>query len=140
MNFEDVVVGERYELPPVTIEREKVLAFAREYDPLPFHLDDEYAKTTRYGALIAPGVMSFMAVWSNYARMNLYGTNLIGGASTKIEWLSPVYVGDVLRGVVTVTAKRRRNPHNGVMDLTTEVFNQDGVLVIRDVTEQIVAG
>ena len=62
MYFDELKVGMKVEISPTIIEKEKMMDFARIYDPLPLHLDEEYAKKTPFGALIAPGVMSFMSV------------------------------------------------------------------------------
>lgn len=140
MNFEEIIVGERYDVGPVPIEREKVVEFALNYDPLPVHYDEEFAKKTRYAGLIAPGVMSFMSAWSQIIRLNPWGENLIAGKSTKIEWLAPVRPGDSLHGCVVVTDKTRRNPYNGVVEVTADFYNQNDVHVIHDVTEMVIAG
>ena len=92
------------EIAPTVIRKEKMLAFARDYDPLPLHTDEEYAKTTRFGGLIAPGVMSFMTVWAKYIEVDIIGDALIAGKSTHIEWLRPVYPGDILKGEAVITA------------------------------------
>ena len=47
---------------PALIKKEKMLDFACDYDHVPLHTDEEYAKTTPFGKLIALGVMSFMSV------------------------------------------------------------------------------
>ena len=62
MYFEDIRLGMQVDTAPALIEKEKMLAFARDYDPIPLHTDEQYAKTTPFGGLIAPGVMSFMSV------------------------------------------------------------------------------
>ena len=79
MYFEDITLGMTIEIAPAVIEKEKMLDFARTYDNIPLHTDEEYAKTTRYGGLIAPGVMSFMAVWAEYTRHDFFGEELIAG-------------------------------------------------------------
>ena len=68
MYFDDIQLGMTVEIPPAVIEREKMLDFARLYDNIPLHTDEAYAKTTPFGRLIAPGVMSFMSVWAKYIR------------------------------------------------------------------------
>lgn len=138
MYFEDIQLGTRVEIPPVTIEKERVLEFARIYDPIPLHMDEEYAKKTRFGGLIAPGVMSFMSVWSKYIENDFIADELIAGKSTKIEWYKPVYVGDVLKGVLTVSDMQKRNKYNGIVTLSIDIFNQKGELVMNDVTESVV--
>ena len=62
MYFEDIEFNTEIDIAPAVIEKDKMLDFARLYDNIPLHTDEEYAKTTPFGRLIAPGVMSFMAV------------------------------------------------------------------------------
>lgn len=126
------------DIPPAVIEKEKMVAFAREYDNIPLHTDEEYAKTTPFGRLIAPGVMSFMSVWAKYLEVDLFGAELLAGKSTKIEWIKPVFAGDVLKGRATVTGLVKRSQKNGLVEVKIEVRNGDGVLVLTDVTEAIV--
>ena len=136
--FDELEVGMAVDIPAAVIDKEKMLAFAREYDNIPLHTDEEYAKTTRFGAVIAPGVMSFMAVWVKYLEVSFYGDALLAGQSTKIEWLKPVFAGDVLTGRATITDLVRRNPKNGLVEITIDVKNQHGELVLKDVTEAVV--
>ena len=138
MYFDDMTVGMTVTIPPAHIDKEKMLAFAKDYDPIPLHTDEEYAKTTPFGGLIAPGVMSFMSVWAKYLEVDLFGTELLAGKSTKIEWLKPVYAGDTLYGVATVTALTPRNTRNGIVEITVEAKNQNGVVVLMNVTEAVV--
>lgn len=138
MYFEEFEIGTEYKLPGVTITEEKMLHFANEFDPFPLHLDDECAKAAGFKGAIAPGVMSFMAVWAEFAKIDIWGDALIAGKSTKIEWFAPVYAGDVLSGVVTTSGCIRRNAYNGMVTSTIDIYNQEGILVIRDVTETIV--
>ena len=138
MYFDDLKLGTTVDIRPAVIEKEKMLAFARLYDNIPLHTDEEYAKKTPFGELIAPGVMSFMSVWAKYLEADLFGPELVAGKSTKIEWLKPVYAGDVLTGKAVVTRLVKRNPYNGLVELTIEATNQHGVVVLTDVTEAIV--
>ena len=138
MYFDDIKLGMKLDIAPAVIEKEKMLDFARLYDNIPLHTDEEYAKKTPFGRLIAPGVMSFMSVWAKYLEIDLFGEELIAGKSTKIEWLKPVFADDVLTGRAEVTKLVKRNPRNGLVEITIEAYNQDGVLVLTDVTEAIV--
>ena len=126
------------ETAPTVIERDKMLDFARLYDNIPLHTDEEYAKKTPFGKLIAPGVMSFMSVWAKYLEVSFFGDELLAGKSTKIEWLKPVFVDDVLTGRATITNLTPRNARNGIVEITVEAYNQHGELVLTDVTEAVV--
>ena len=138
MYFEDIKLGMTVDIAPAVIEKEKMLAFAKTYDSIPLHTDEEYAKTTPFGALIAPGVMTFMSVWAKFLELDLFGAQLLAGKSTKIEWHKPVYAQDVLTGKATITNLVKRNARNGLVEITVEAYNQNGVLVLTDVTEAIV--
>ncbi|NLL38254.1 MAG: hypothetical protein GX254_01520 [Clostridiales bacterium] len=136
MYFEDFEIGQEFRVENVKITKERILSFAADYDPLPIHLDEEYAKTTGFGGLIAPGVMSFMLVWAEYVRLNIWGEALVAGKRTDITWHCPVYAGDVLRSVATISDKRKKNT-TGTLEVTVHVYNQNDQLVISDVSELV---
>ena len=138
MYFDDLKPGMTVNTAPAGIEKEKMMAFARDYDNIPLHTDEEYAKSTPFGGLIAPGVMSFMSVWAKYLEVDFFGKELLAGKSTKIEWIKPVYAGDVLTGQATVTNLTARNPKNGIVEITMTVRNQNGEIVLTNVTEAVV--
>ena len=138
MYFDDLEIGMTVEIAPAVIKKEKMMDFAREYDNIPLHTDEEYAKATPFGGLIAPGVMSFMSVWARYLEVNFFGDSLLAGKSTKIEWLKPVFADDVLVGKATVTNLVKRSKKNGLVEISIEAWNQKGELVLTNVTEAIV--
>ena len=139
MYFDDLKIGMTVTIGDAVIEKQKMLDFARTYDPIPLHTDEEYARNTRFGGLIAPGVMSFMSVWAKYLEVDFFGEELVAGKSTKIEWIRPVFPEDVLSGKATVTGLVRRNERNGLVEITVEAYNQHGALVLTDVTEAVVS-
>ena len=138
MYFDDIKLGMAVDIAPAVIEKEKMLDFAINYDNIPLHTDEEYAKSTHFGKLIAPGVMSFMAVWAKYLDVDIFGEELLAGKSTKIEWLKPVFAEDVLTGKAVVTKLTKRSEKNGIVEVTIEAYNQNGELVLTDITEAIV--
>ena len=138
MYFDDIRLGMAVETAPALIQKEKMMAFAHDYDNIPLHTDEEYAKKSPFGRLIAPGVMSFMSVWAKYLEVDFFGEELLAGKSTRIEWLKPVYAEDVLTGKATVTNLVKRSTKNGLVEITIGIHNQKGELVMTDVTEAIV--
>lgn len=138
MYFEEFVLGSKMQIGPAVIDKNDMIDFAKKYDNIPLHTDEEYAKSTIFGQLIAPGVMSFMSVWAKYLENDLAGDELLAGKSTKIEWMKPVFAKDILSSTCTVSNLKKRNEKNGLVELTFEVFNQHGELVLTDVTEMIV--
>ena len=138
MYFKELKIGMTVEIAPAVIEKQKMLEFAYTYDNIPLHTDEEYAKASPFGQLIAPGVMSFMSVWAKYLEVDFFGKELLAGKSTKIEWRKPVYADDVLHGKAVITNLTQRSPRNGIVEITIEAYNQNNVHVLSDVTEAIV--
>ena len=138
MYFDEMKIGMAVDTPPAVITKEKMMAFAYDYDNIPLHTDEEYAKTTPFGGLIAPGVMSFMSVWAKYLEVDFFGKELLAGKSTKIEWVKPVYADDILTGKAVITNLTKRSAKNGLVEISMDVFNQNGELVLTNVTEAIV--
>lgn len=138
MYLEDMSLNTGLTTEKVEITKEDMVAFAKKYDPFLLHWNEDYAKTTRYGQLVAPGVMTFMSIWARVIESNFFGNELIAGKSTKIEWFQPVFAGDVLYGKGKITKLTRRNCYNGVVELTLWVYNQNEELVLIDKTEFVV--
>ena len=138
MYFDDLYPGMTLTTAPAVIDKDKMLAFAREYDNNPLHIDEEYAKTTVFGGIIASGLMSFMAVWPKFLEITPFGSELIAGKSAKIEWLKPVFAGDVLTGNCTISRLERRNERNGLAEMVMDIYNQNGVRVMTSLSEFII--
>ncbi len=138
MNFNELKTGQKITLDPVTIEKESMIAFAEKYDNVPIHTDEEYAKKSHFGQLLAPGVMTFLEVWAKYLEKDLFGEELLAGQSTKIEWFAPVFAGDTLFGEAEITALTDRSPKNGLAELTIRVNNQENVHVLDGIIQAVV--
>ncbi|MFZ4808043.1 MAG: MaoC family dehydratase [Hyphomicrobiaceae bacterium] len=141
--FEDIVVGQTVELGSHTFGRDDIVAFARQFDPQPFHLSDEGAAGTLFAGLCASGWQT-AAVWLRLLvdhrrregeMMSWRGERpAVVGPSPgceKIRWLKPVYVGDTIRYTSTVTDKvpSRSRPTVGLVVTENQGFNQHGALV-----------
>jgi len=137
MFFEDFHVGQEFPIPPFVVEKSRMMKFAKTYDPMPAHTDLEHAKQTKFGDIIAPGIMSFMSVWANFVHMDILGKEFLAGKSFKIEWLAPCYEGDTLIGTASITKMIRRNPYNGLVYVRIAIKNQHDVMVMDTVTEAL---
>ena len=138
MYLDELNTNMEFDLPEVVVSKERMIEFAKLYDPFPLHHDEEFAEKTRFGRLVAPGVMSFMSVWARFIDLGVLGDELIAGKSTKIEWFKPVFAGDTLKGTARITNITPRNAYNGIAEITIDVRNQNGELVLSDVTESVV--
>jgi acyl dehydratase len=139
MRFSAFTAGQKWQTAPIEITLEQIIEFARAWDPMPFHLDDDYAKSTRFGAIIASGHLTFLANWANFVRTHpQFIEGIIAGTQITERWHAPVYAGDRLRSTLTITGAEPRNAYNGVVCFRVEIFNQDDVLVLLADVEIIV--
>ena len=131
--WEDLPVGRVLALGSVTVEREEVLAFARQYDPQPFHLDDEAAARSMFGRLSASGWHTCAMAMGLMVRGFLHESSSLGSPGLeKVKWLKPVYPGDTLTLKQTITESRpmASRPDVGLTRTTWDMFNQHGEQVL----------
>jgi acyl dehydratase len=131
--WEDFQIGEVTELGPVDVPEEELLAFARRYDPQPFHIDAEAARTGPFGGLIASGWHTTAIFMGMFVRGVLLDAASMGSPGVEeIRWTVPVRPGDRLTARVTIVDSRpsETNPRRGTVITANEVFNQHGELVM----------
>ncbi len=139
MFFEDFRPGEMTETGSVTVSKEEIVAFARQFDPQPFHIDEEAARRSPYGGLIASG-------WHTASLCMRLIVALLGSDSgslgspgvDELRWLKPVRPGDELtvRVEVLETIPSRSKPDRGLIKLRYTMRNQNG----EDVMTMIALG
>ena len=134
--FEDYIAGEAYTYGSVTLDEACIVAFARQYDPQPFHIDPVAAEDSIYGGLIASG-------WQTVAEtMRILVDHVISPASSlgspgcdELRWLKPVRPGDSLsvRFEIDSGRRSRSNPDRGLVSSRLAVLNQrdDVVMTMR---------
>ena len=132
--FEDFQPGKRIDLPGrYAFEREEMLAFARQYDPQLFHLDEEAASHSIYGGLIASGWQTVAACFKLAVDGLIHRVASMGSPGVdEIRWLKPVRAGDTIRVTLEVLEVRpsRSRPDRGIVDTRYEVRNQRDELVM----------
>ena len=131
--LEDFTPGQEIELGSLSVSKEEIIAFAIQFDPQPFHIEEDAAKETIYGGLIASG-------WHTVSlHMRLLADGLLANAASmgspgvdEVRWLKPVRPGDTLssRGVVNEVVPSRSKPDRGMLKTTYEMYNQNGEIVL----------
>jgi acyl dehydratase len=131
--FEDFAVGE-IQKPSgrVRVEKHDIIAFAKQFDPQPFHLSDEGGRKSIFGQLVASGwhtaaLTMRLVAESEYRAVE--GT--IGLGMDSLNWPVPVLPGDELRIESEVIEKRlsKSRPDRGIVKIRTRTFNQSGQVV-----------
>jgi acyl dehydratase len=130
--WEDFPVGSVREFGAMPVTREAVLAFASQFDPQPFHLDDAAAEASLFGRLSASGwhtcAMAMRMMCDGYL---LSSASLGSPGIDNLKWHKPVYPGDTLSMRITVLDARPMGsrPGIGLIRSRSEVLNQHGEVV-----------
>jgi acyl dehydratase len=131
--FEDFTEGQAIELGTIPVLSEnEIIAFARQYDPQPFHTDPVAAKETIYGGLIASGWQTALLSMRLMVDELLSQTAAQGSPGVEnIRFLKPVRAGDRLRGryTVLVAEPSARKPTRGKILGRTELIDEAGEVV-----------
>jgi acyl dehydratase len=130
--FEDLDVGMTFGSSTYVVSADEIIAFARQYDPQPFHTDPAAAAQSAFGRLVASGwhtaaITMRLLVASEFRPAG----GSIGAGADSLQWPRPVVPGDVLRLDIEVAALRpsRSKPDRGVLTLRVRTRNADGEVV-----------
>jgi acyl dehydratase len=133
--FEDLTPGRVFDLGAVVVDRDEMLAFARRFDPQPFHVDDDAGKASIFGALAASGWFTASLWMRTYVDGVLARAASLGSPGGEdIAWPAPVFAGDELRAAMEVLEARRSRsrPTMGLVKLRASLHRGDE-LVFRSV-------
>jgi acyl dehydratase len=130
LHLDDLHVGQRFTTASATLDEAAIKRFAAEFDPQPFHLDNEAAEATLFGGLAASG-------WHTAAltmRLMVGGLPIAGGlvgAGVELAWPRPTRPGDVLTVEVEVLeiVPSRSKPDRGMVTTRNTTRNQNGEAV-----------
>ena len=132
--WEDLLPGSARELGSVSPTAEEIRAFAAQFDPQPFHLNEEAAKASIFGGLCASGwhtcAMAMRLMVDNF----LHESASLGSPGLEsLKWLKPVFPGDTLtlRHLVLDSRPMASRPDVGLVRTAWEMFNQHGEQVLH---------
>jgi acyl dehydratase len=139
--LEDFAVGQTFRSGPLRIDKERALAFAAEFDPQPFHLNEAAASRSIFGGLTVSGwhtaaVTMRLLVASDFKPAG----GILGAGLDECRWPRPVRHGDELRIECEVLEVRpsRSRPGQGLLKLRTTTLNQDHEAVMVQVANVVV--
>jgi acyl dehydratase len=139
--LEDFSVGQMFGSGRLRIDKERVLAFAAEFDPQPFHLDESAARRSIFGGLAASGWHTAAVTMRLMIETELKPAGgFVGAGLDECRWPRPVRPGDVLRvecEVIEVRPSKSR-PEQGLIKLRTTTLNQNDEAVLVHVVNMVV--
>lgn len=143
-HYEDLEVGETYETGSYTVTKEEIIDFAEQFDPQPFHLDEEAAQNSMFGELVASGLHTLCL------SVRLFITDIVDGGDgianmgglgmDDLRWHEPVRPGDTLRVRVEILEKTPSSSRSdrGYVDFRRTVVNEADEEVMSIVSHNIV--
>ena len=140
MFFDDLPVGFTFETASRQIPLEEMVEFARKYDPQPFHIDEDAAKQTPYGGLIASGFQTMVVGFLLSLDANIWNDASLGSPGVDgLRWLKPVRPGDTLmvKAEVIGSEPSKSRPDRGRTQVRYDTYNQDGDRVMTYTTIHI---
>jgi acyl dehydratase len=132
--WEDFAVGTVREFGGLKLEKADIIRFAKEWDPQPFHVDEEAARRSPYGGLIASGWQTCAAAMRMCCDAYLLDAASVGSPGVEnVRWVKPVRPGDTLKVRLEVLEARplKSKPGVGLVKNRWQLFNQDGEEVMQ---------
>jgi acyl dehydratase len=132
--WEDLTVGSVRDLGTATMNADEIKDFASKFDPQPFHLDEEAARHSMFGALCASGWHTCAVAMGLTVRNFLLEAASLGSPGLEsLKWLKPVYPGDTvrLRHVILESRPLRSRRDVGIVRSRWEMSNQHGEPVMQ---------
>jgi acyl dehydratase len=126
--LEDFAVGQTFRSDKLKVDNERIQAFAAEFDPQPFHLDEEAARDTIFGGLAASGWHTAAVTMRLLVDSDLKPSGgIVGAGFDEFRWPRPVRPGDELRVESEVLEVRpsRSRPDQGLIKVRTTTLNQN---------------
>ena len=128
LTFEDFTPGRVFDLGTTVVDHDEMVAFARRFDPQPFHVDEEAGKASIFRGLAASGWFTAGLWMRAYADGVLARATSLGSpGGEEIAWPAPVFAGDELRASVEVLEARRSRsrPDLGLVKLRARMHRGD---------------
>jgi acyl dehydratase len=142
LHWEDFAAGNVARYGPRTITREEILAFAAEFDPQPMHADEEAARATMLGGLVASGWHTCALAMRMMADGFVLASASMGSPGVdEVRWLRPVRPGDslTLRSTVIETRPSASRPGMGFIKFRHEMLDQADNCVMTLVSSMMIA-
>lgn len=131
--FDDLAVGDAQRIGPYTITDAEMRAFSQQWDPLPIHVDDEFAARTQHGCVIGSGIYTLAVKQHLLANHASWRRAVIGAAGyDELRFPRPVRAGDSLTFVWEIVDARpsRSKPDRGIVRFRMRMLNQDDETVL----------
>jgi acyl dehydratase len=134
MTADDIPIGVPLDLGAYSVSREEIVSFAHQWDPMPIHIDDVFARASQFGDLIGSGLHS-IAIFQRLCVERLYRDWAVvaGRAIRNVELVSPLRPGATLRGAARVDSVTPDSPTRSLVSVTGSISDGSLTLMTIDV-------
>ena len=142
--FEDLEVGDTFEVGSYTVTKSEIVEFAEQFDPQPFHVDEAAAQASLFGELVASGLhtlcLSVRLFVTEFVTPDEGLANMGGLGMDELRWHQPVTPGETLTLRIEVVEKTpsESKPDRGYVDFRRSVWNEEGEKLLSIVSHNIV--
>jgi len=132
MYFEDFEIGQRFVTEPLILTKEDIMAYAGKYDPIPLHVNEDFANNSSFNGVIASGFHTLSTIWGQWIRLKKLDTEVIAGLGIdELKFTAPVRPGDALVTAIEVIEKIPTSKGGkGIVTINISASNQNGEQVI----------
>lgn len=137
--LDDLYVGAEFASSTHTLDQEQIIKFAQEFDPQPFHTDEDVAKDTFFKGIAASGWHTAAITMKLMVESLPFQTGIIG-LGGEIAWPRPTRPGETLRAVSKILeiVPSRSKPDRGIVTVECLTLNQNDELCQKFVTKLVV--
>ncbi|WP_255192143.1 MaoC family dehydratase [Natronobeatus ordinarius] len=142
--FEDLAVGDTFEVGSYTVTKDEIVEFAEQFDPQPFHLDEAAAQESMFGELVASGLhtlcLSVRLFVTEFVTTDDGLANMGGLGMDDLRWHQPVTPGETLTLRIEVLEKSpsESRADRGYVDFRRSVWNEAGEELLSIVSHNVV--
>lgn len=134
--FEDILVGQSFETEAVSVSKADILSFANSFDPNPFHLDREVARTQGFDDIIAPGMQTLSLSMKLFFDLNLWNDAVLPSPGiNSVRWLRPVLPDMKLyvKAEVIEVLPSKSKPNQGIIKILQDTMDRETGAVLMTV-------
>lgn len=132
--FEDLTVGETFDLGSETVTEDEMVSFAERYDPQPIHTDSEAAAKSMFGGIVASGWYTVAVSMRRFVNgiIKQEGIAMVAGMEVEhLQWRRPIRPGDTLHSETKIVDLNEWDEENGVVHFDLQTRTGNGELALQ---------
>ncbi|MHB8246689.1 MAG: MaoC/PaaZ C-terminal domain-containing protein [Acidimicrobiales bacterium] len=132
MKFEEAELGQLFTTRRRRVGLTEIVEYAKRYDPLPIHVDREFARRGPFGDIIAPGMLGLSVAWGLWTELGIFGEDALGGIAVgNARFHRPLVVDDEVHAIVEIVEHRITSKGRGLVTVKVRLFGSAGEVLLE---------